>query len=215
MPFYNSIDDTTNFVISFSSDPQQDFGVFAKGYADAATILACALLAKSYFADYEAYPVVFLYRQAFELYLKGFYYQTILLLSFKSGKSTVKINVDTNTHRLIPLATAFQNICLVLFPEEQDLLVLAHKAQLVACEFEMIDRDSYSFRYPINTKKGSNSPHQLIINLRGFHQEMKELLDNMELVKFGFDIEESKVQEVYEIILEAKSLIESENNQYG
>ncbi len=70
MAFYNSISNGNNFVISFTQTPQQDFGVFAKGYTRAAFVLAEHLLEKPRFSDYEAYPVVFLYRQAFELYLK-------------------------------------------------------------------------------------------------------------------------------------------------
>jgi len=72
--FYDSIDNTSNFVISFTTNPRQDFGVFAKGYFQAASALTEHLLAKQRFSDYEAYPVVFLYRQSFELYLKGLLY---------------------------------------------------------------------------------------------------------------------------------------------
>src|SRR5262245_8250420 len=67
---FDEISDPTNFVISFTRQPRDDFGVFAKGYALAANRLAEALIQAPRFSDYEAYPVVFLYRHALELSLK-------------------------------------------------------------------------------------------------------------------------------------------------
>ena len=73
MPFYE-ISDTSSFVISFTHDPKGDFGAFAKGYTLAANRLAASLLEGPRFPDYEAYPVVFLYRHALELSLKHIIY---------------------------------------------------------------------------------------------------------------------------------------------
>ena len=97
MAFYNTISDASNFVISFTSNPQQDFTIFAKGYAQAAAILATYLLEEQpRFSDYEAYPIVFLYRHAFELYLKGFCYRAILILAFKGQTLTSPRRSFTN-----------------------------------------------------------------------------------------------------------------------
>jgi len=92
--FYNSINDTNNFAISFSTNPQQDFGVFAVGYRQAAAILAERLLAKQRFSDYEAYPVVFLYRQSLELYLKGLLYKAAILSAFKQIEPQADLGFD-------------------------------------------------------------------------------------------------------------------------
>lgn len=70
MPFYDLKNDTSNFVISWTGDAKNDFGVFAKGYISAAEQLANLLLQAPRFSDYEAYPVIFLYRHALELSLK-------------------------------------------------------------------------------------------------------------------------------------------------
>ena len=208
MGFYNSINDGNNFVISFNPNPQQDFGIFAKGYAQAASILAEHLLGKQRFSDYQAYPVVFLYRQAFELYLKAFYYKAGLLSFFKGSQ-----NIDcqfVNKHRLTPLAETFQKICMVLSSTDQVLLQLADKVQTYAKEFEQIDKDSYGYRYPIDTKgNSSTNPHQEV-NLLAFHNSLKELLGALEIVDFGFDAESNQAQEIYEIIQEAQSIINSD-----
>lgn len=66
MPFYNNIPSKSNIVISFKDNPIADFGIFAKGYHEAANQLSNAFLSKSYYGDYEGYPIVFLYRHAFE-----------------------------------------------------------------------------------------------------------------------------------------------------
>ena len=213
MAFYNSISDENNFVISFTQNPQQDFAVFAKGYTQAASVLAERLLKKPHFSDYEAYPVVFLYRQAFELYLKGFYYKASLIFFFKDKQS-----VDCQflyKHRLKPLADTFQKICNALFPSDQELLDLAKKVLDYAVEFEQIDSDSFGYRYPIDTKGNHSTRHHQVVNLLAFHNSMQELLGDLEIVDFGFDVEASQAQEVYEIIQEAQAIIASENGEAG
>ena len=209
MAFYNSIDDPNNFVISFTQNPEQDFGTFAKGYTRAAAVLAENLLAMPRFADYEAYPVVFLYRQAFELYLKKMYYRGNLICFFQD-----KQRIDCQfiyKHRLEPLADTFQKICKVLFPFDEELLQLANKVYLHAVEFEQIDRDSYGYRYPIDKKGNPSTQRNQIVNLSAFHNSMYELLSELEVVDFGLDVEALQAQEIYEIIQEAQRIIASEN----
>ena len=97
MAFYNSNNNKNNFAISFTQNPKQDFGVFAKGYTRAASLLAEQLLDKPHFPDYEAYPVVFLYRHAFELYLKGFYYRAALIAYFQKKPKFYKWSGNRKT----------------------------------------------------------------------------------------------------------------------
>lgn len=221
MAFYNSINDGNNFVISFSTNPQQDFGVFAKGYKRAASVLAEYLLAKPRFSDYEAYPVVFLYRQAFELYLKGFYYRAALVAFFKdsqefeNGQEIKNIEKNLNIHRLTPFAKAFKEICLVLFQSDQSLLLLAEKVNRFAVDFEKIDIESYAYRYPINTKGKISTKRNQEVNLLALHESMQEFLGELEVVDFGFDIEAFKTQEIYEVMQKAQSIIAYENSEAG
>src|SRR6266850_7405355 len=83
MAFYDQSSDPTNFVICFMPNPKGDFGVFAEGYTLAANRLAGVLLAAPRFSDYEAYPVVFLYRHALELSLKHIIDSSVELAAFK------------------------------------------------------------------------------------------------------------------------------------
>jgi len=205
MAFYNSINDLNNFVISFTRNPQGDFGIFAKGYTQAASLLAEHLLGKQSFSDYEAYPVVFLYRQAFELYLKGFYYKARLISSFKDSESLGCQFIYT--HKLKPLAETFQKICKVMFPSEHLLLQLANKVCKYAIEFEQIDSDSFGYRYPIDKKGNPSTNHHQIVNLFALHNSMKELLDELGNVDFGFDVGVEQTREIYEIMQEAQAII--------
>lgn len=211
MAFYDSIDDRNNFIISFTSDPQQDFGVFAKGYARAASILADYLLKKPRFSDYEAYPAVFLYRQAFELYLKGLYHKAGLILLFKDNQNAY--DRLKCTHKLSPFADSFKKICMLLFPSDQTLSRFADKVREYAVEFEQIDSDSYSYRYPVG--KGGNpiTSHHQVVNLHALHDSMNELLGELEVVEFGFEIKATQAEEIYEIILEVQSILASENGE--
>lgn len=57
-----------SFIISFANNPREDFGAFAKGCTLAAIQLARILLEAPGFADYEACPMVFLYRHALNFF---------------------------------------------------------------------------------------------------------------------------------------------------
>ena len=84
--FYNSRNDVHNFSISFSINPKQHFCIFAKGYGEAASVLSDHLLEKTNISDDEAYPVIFLYRHATELYLKGFYLRAAMISGFRNNQ---------------------------------------------------------------------------------------------------------------------------------
>ncbi len=210
MTFYNTINDASNFVISFSANPRQDFGIFAKGYSRAASTLAEQLLEKTRFSDYEAYPVVFLYRQAFELYLKAFYYKAALISAFRNIQS---IDSNVHHHKLVPLAQTFKRVCQVIFPSDQLLLQVADKVNLLAVEFEQIDKDSFSYRYPTDKQGNASTQHHQITNLLAIHQAMKALLEDLEIIDFGMDIEANQAQKVYEILQEAQKLITSDSDE--
>ena len=198
MAFYDAINDPSTFVISFTANPKRDFGVYAKGYARAASTLAESLLEKPRFPDYEAYPVIFLYRHAFELYLKAVCNQAGLIAYFK-GIEGEDFEFKP-THRLEPLAVIFQKICTTLFPSDTEINQLTNKVTIFAREFSQIDNASFGYRYP-TTKSGKSATnrHQMV-NLFSFHNSMKELLDELEIITFGFDIEEDRLQEIYEAV---------------
>jgi hypothetical protein len=211
MPFYNEINNIYNFAISFSKNPWKDFAIFARGYFHAASKLAEELLSKGRVdSDYDAYPIVFLYRHSLELYLKQVLYKSALLMAFKRMENLdSKLRFD---HNLIYLSKRVVAILENVFPDVDDIKRLSEKILRISSEFSEIDTNSFAYRYPINKKEElSTKPHQ-IVNLEAFSSKMNELLDELETLDFGFDIELSKAQDIYEILeeLEKEGSFDSE-----
>ena len=83
-PFLGSSDGHGNVVFNFQGSPVGDLSAFAHGYHEAAKVLAERLHAAAGYADYEGYPILFLYRHALELYLKAVVYRGAMLLHLVS-----------------------------------------------------------------------------------------------------------------------------------
>lgn len=207
MAFFNEINDASNFIIGFSQDPRRDFDIFAKGYTLAASRLANSLLEASRFSDYEAYPVAFLYRHAFELSLKHVIYESARLASFRfSNFIDDKLQ---NSHNLKMLSVTVGKSLKAQFPHDILIDKVVKSIIEVADEWTSIDPNSYSYRYPINTKgQPSTSDHQRA-NLRSISIRMSELLEELETIHFGLNIESDQAAEIYKFI---ENLAESISN---
>ena len=170
MSFYNSTNDHANFCISFTANPLYDFGIYAKGYRLAADRLTKHLRKNVHFSDYEAYPIVFLYRHAFELNLKNIIYKVAMILAFKDFD-----NIDSslyNTHSLIKLSQQSSKFLLTVFPTDQQLRVIIDQVCQTAVELTEIDSTSYSYRYPIDRNGEASTKHHQVINLTAFAKHM-------------------------------------------
>ena len=196
MAFYDRISDPSNFVISFTPSPKRDFGVFAKGFTLAANRLSAQLLDAHHFSDYEAYPIVFLYRHALEISLKHIIYSAAKLSNLKYlSKFDGRLQ---NSHDLKTLSNIAANSLSLLFPGDEALRPIISSIKRTCLEFSKIDPDSYSYRYPINTKgKRSTKIHQLI-NLRAFAEHMASLLEDLDTIHFGLNLETDIAEEIYE-----------------
>lgn len=183
MAFYNKKNDTSNFVISWTGDPKDDFGLFAKGYISAAERLAADLLQAPRFSDYSAYPVVFLYRHALELSLKHIIYRCAKLGALKY--------IDAigdqlhNNHRLPELMAAAVASLELLFPGDSFLAALSPRCRQTCVELSAVDPDSYAFRYPMNKKGEYSTPKHLVLNLAAFAEHMSGSLEDLDTVRFG------------------------------
>ena len=198
MAFYDKSSDETNFVASFTSDSKRDFGVFAKGYRRDADRLAESLISAPRFTDYEAYPVVFLYRHALELSLKHIIYSAALISAFQFSPSADG-NLR-NDHRLPPLASGAAQLLALLFPNDASLRMLMREISAICNDWNDLDPRSYAYRYPIDTQgKPSTKRHQ-VVNLRSLAFRMSKVLESLETLHFGLDIETDKAQEIYETV---------------
>lgn len=198
--------DHSNFVISFSSNPRQDFFIFARGYFNAAAILSETLISSTNFADYNAYPIVFLFRHSFELNIKGILYS----IAFHINPDTLLIpkKAALNQHLLMPLANACVAILQLVFPNESKLHCVMLQITEIAKYFGEIDPDSFSYRYPINKHGVATTKANQIINLSSLYQMMNKIQNEFEVISFGLNIENKKRQEILEIIYSVQEYLD-------
>ncbi len=197
MPF-DEINDTSSFVTSFTNDPKGDFGAFANGYARAANRLAAWLLKAPSFPDYEAYPVVFLYRHAFELSLKHIIYGGVELAAFRRMDD---INEQMkNNHDLIDLSRTAGKVLSLLFPNDEMLGRLNTTVAAICKDWSQIDPRSDAYRYPIDTRGRPSTKKHQVVSLWALATRMAEVLEDLSTVHFGLDIETYNAQELCEIM---------------
>ena len=195
---FDEISDMSNFVISFSNDPKGDFGAFAKGYTLAANRLAASLLEAPRFPDYEAYPVVFLYRHALELSLKQIIYGGVELAAFRRMD---EINEQLkNNHNLVDLSRTSGKVLSLLFPNDEILGRLNTTVAAICEDWSQIDPRSDAYRYPIDTKGRPSTKKHQVVNLRALATRMAAVLEDLDTVHFGLDFETYKAKELYEIL---------------
>jgi len=200
MAFYNVISDGCSFEIPLSNDPEDEFEIYATSYTRAASVLAEHLLSQPRFASYEALPVVFLYRHAFELILKGFYRKAAAIAFYQDEDIA---NKPPNFHRLVPLAKFFTEMSRLLYPGDTLVKQINKTVLQYAKEFEQIDPNSFSYRYPINTKGEASARSPQHVNLLSLHESMQKLLDDLDTVHFDMNAEEDWRREAYHIMLES------------
>ncbi len=187
MPFYNEHNDASNFVISWTRAPKNDFGIFAKGYKLAAERLTTLLLGAPRFSDYEAYPAVFLYRHALELSLKHVIYRSAMLAAYRDiDDLDDKLH---NNHDLRSLARTASASLALLFPDDELVLTFIPVVEETCVELAEIDPDSYSYRYPIDRKGRPSTRRHQLVNLTDFANRLSYVLDNLDTIYFGLNAE--------------------------
>jgi len=204
MSFYNEINDRTNIRIFDFAGNNHYLSIFGLGYHEAARSLAERLLCQDNFPDYEGYPVVFLYRHSFELYLKGIIYEAKVLAALNDVKFEANIY---RCHKLRPLAELCARILPLVLPKVKSLPQIVTDMRRVAAEFEEIDADSFAYRYPTNNEGKPSSNQVQDVNLRSMYATMTPLLEMMDAVTSQLDWDLNQAQKLYEVLEEAKGYI--------
>jgi len=145
-------------LLNWSDDPIRDFERIAEKYRELAHDRVEALRARRYGVGtgeaFEAYPIVFLYRQAFELILKATVFAGAVALR-EEGEEPMPLK-SVMRHELMPL---FKEVCRVwkAFGADRDDpwdygvegLRTYRDLESIVREFDEIDAGSYTFRYSI------------------------------------------------------------------
>jgi len=150
-----------NVVLNFMGAPKRELALIADEYFEAAKVLMDGLAEKGSYSDFAAYPIVFLYRHALELYLKA------LLVTGDSlagllGDRRLEFdlqNANAN-HKLMPLLNRLEQLFSALGWSWEDYGtsgLTAEGFRNIISEFDREDPDSYAFRYPVKKKDGTAS----------------------------------------------------------
>ena len=130
-------------------DPHRDVVVpnwiaYIEGYKNAADYLVEHAV-KEWPADMLVYPIVFLYRQYLELQLKD-----LLQILFKCHRLSCRLPI---THDLMQIWHRFRPLVESLDEKLEGVEYYDHIEARIK-EFDIIDKTSYSFRYPQDTQEG-------------------------------------------------------------
>ncbi len=148
-------------VLNWHGTSERDFTEFAEAFHVVAKESVAALRKKQQFGldgnpreDFLAYPIVFLYRHALELYMKAVLLVGAPMLSIK-GRQEVNRETLLNTHSLDVLARELERVFEV-YGWEWDFdtphFHTLENFRAVIAELHDIDARSVAFRYPLDTK---------------------------------------------------------------
>jgi hypothetical protein len=171
-----------NTASNWHNGPGADFYVFAGAFHTAAKTLVANLdLDRNARTVWDACPIIFLYRRAFELYLKAIVLgdETSVL---KSKHDPVSIY---RTHSLRRLAKTVCGIVKELGWEQGftgDGVANLSDFIAIISEIDNVDLESYALRYPANLgKQGVVEHDNLNFSLRDFAKQMDAVLDLLDL----------------------------------
>lgn len=187
-------------VLNFRRAPAEEFGLWAEAFARAGQSLTQQLVDRGHFSDLDACPIVFMYRHALELYLKGiavegYRFQRICNAVDRSVQITIQ--KPRPSHALAPWLPALETVLHDFgdswkgeppAPETFDAL-----KEMVA-EIDRIDAKSMAFRYPVSVDfETSNLPQDFRFGVVEFARQVgatMEILDNV-LTHLEWKLEEA------------------------
>jgi hypothetical protein len=178
-------------VIHFTALPERDLGAYANGYAAAARNLAQDFLSRGY-ADYEAYPVVFLYRHALELYLKDIIIKGLHLAAVRHQELLEQVTYDHTLSRLFKTAAVVLRHC---FPDDEGLSEFIAGLDLATRDFARLDKSSFIFRYPVDKQGARPVSGTIHGSILAIARTMDPLLEQLDSVDTGLDVETDVAEE--------------------
>jgi hypothetical protein len=69
---------------------------------------------------------------------------------------------------------------------------------MISNDLSVIDKDSFSFRYPVTKRWEPSTDNHLTINFYQFSTRMSEILERMETINFGLNLEIDKINRANE-----------------
>lgn len=193
-----------NIVSGFSQNPRYDFFVYARGYQEAAVILTNDFINRDSYNDSNGYPIVFLFRHSLELYLKGIIYNGAKLASYQNIEQIDAIlnNPKKNkTHDLISLEGKCTKLLKEIFPEDSAIKKLCDELEAICTKIGGLDKDSYSYRYPIDNSGNHSTLRNQIVDIQSFGNEVNEILERLYILAFGINLSTDTITRILDEII--------------
>jgi hypothetical protein len=186
-----------NTVLNWHNQPDREFGFFAESFHKAAKILVENLeLDRGGLSDFDACPVVFLYRHALELYIKA-----ILLgegANFLDERPSPQ-DIFNEKHRLTVLLGKVRRILEVVGWDKElgsDIIPTFDDVEKVVAELEQVDPDSHAFRYPVKRNLKESVESHFTFSVVEFAKRIDAVLEVFATAKFALPEQWSAEAEV-------------------
>ena len=138
-----------NVVLNFMGSPRRELALIGDEYFEAAKVLICSLAQKGSYSDLKAYPIVFLYRHALELYFKALLDMGNNLAGLLRDER-LKIDVLKESHRLTPLLDKTEHLFSAVGWSDYGISgPSGERLRNIVSEFDAVDRNSDASRYPL------------------------------------------------------------------
>jgi hypothetical protein len=181
-------------VLNWHGTPEREFSYFAEAFHLVAQDAAAALRQDPHFGldgipidDFRAYPVVFLYRHALELYMKAVILVGSPMLRIK-GMACVDRRALLKTHSLDKLRQDLEQV-FEAYEWEWDLGAPHFRSledfRKTVAELHAVDAGSYAFRYPLDTKGDASLTAHFRFNLFEFCEVLDSLFPVLEGAAIG------------------------------
>jgi hypothetical protein len=203
-----TIDDSGgNVRLNYFGHPVNKFAQVADSYRGAASVLWKNFEADRR-SDFDAYPLVFMYRHALELYLKA-----VLILGNQLAITTD--NEELHTDNVFKSHSLTENLLVVkrIFAQagwEEDYPHMGLEDVVfedVLKEFDELDKGSYTFRYTVNKDGTANIEENFAFSVPNFVGIMDGILNNLSGACYGLEEMSDQAAEIYH---EAKAEYEAD-----
>ena len=176
-----------NVVLNYAGHPVNQFALVASSYAEAATVLRKKFEAERH-TDFDAYPIVFLYRHALELYLKA----VLLLgnrLAVTSGNTELHTDDIFTGHSLSANLPVVKEIFTeVGWGDDYPHMGLEDASfEEIVKEFDALDRGSYTFRYTVKKDGTASIAEHFAFSISDFATIMERILNNLSGACLGLE----------------------------
>jgi len=161
--------------------PTKEFGYFGEAFHRAAKELTRVLAEDPAYDPLDACPIVYLYRHATELYLKGVLRAGEYLLNLHGRQTTFDSSALTD-HPLRPLLPHLRELF--------EALDWAESYEEIASFVEPLDKmdpNSFAFRYPVNKKNADALPKSFVFDVRAFARAADSCLEILYNASYSID----------------------------